>query len=39
MGLPDVFRPNIARLRERRDREGLIRALGYRRDAAVRRGR
>ena len=38
MDLLDVFRPNIARLREREDREALIRALDYRRDAAVRRG-
>ena len=33
MDLLDVFRPNIARLRERKDREGLVRALDYRKDA------
>jgi HEAT repeat protein len=37
MDLPDIFRPNVARLRERKDREGLVKALEYQKDAAVRR--
>jgi len=37
MDILDIFKPNIEKLAERKDREGLVRALEYRKDAAVRK--
>jgi len=36
--LLDVLKPNIWKIRERKDRGGLIRALDYQKDPAVRKG-